>query len=200
MEFKEVLQGRRAIKYFDPSHVISPEVENELFDMAQQSPSSFNIQHWRFVKVTDKELRQKIRKAAWDQAQVTDASMLLVLCADVKAWSKNPERYWQKTSKEIADYLVNAIGNFYKDRDWIQRDEAMRSCGLIAQTLMLSAKSLGLDSCPMIGFDQEAVAELIKLPEDYAVGMMIVVGKATSPAREKGGFLSKEEIIFENGF
>lgn len=200
MEFKEVLKGRRAVKHFDPDYKISAEVESELFDMAQQSPSSFNIQHWRFVNVKDIELRKKLREVAWDQAQVTDSSLLLVLCSDINAWKKNPERYWQNAPEDIANYLVNAIGDFYQGREWIQRDEAMRSCGLIGQTIMLSAKSLGLDSCPMIGFDQEKVAELINLPEDHAIGMMIAIGKGSKPARDKGGFLSREEIVIQNKF
>ena len=79
-------------------------------EAALQSPTSFNIKHWRFVRVTDKNLRQKIRAAAWDQAQVTDASELLVLCADIDAWKKEPHRYWRNAPKPAQDFLIPAIG------------------------------------------------------------------------------------------
>jgi nitroreductase len=84
----------------------------------------------------------------------------LILCADLKSWDKDSQRYWKNASKEIQDFMVPAIEKFYKGNDQLQRDEALRSVGIAAQTLMLSAKSAGYDSCPMIGFDPEKIAEL----------------------------------------
>lgn len=68
---------------------------NEPLSLATLSPTAFNIQHWGFVAVKDPELRIQIRKEAWDQAQVTDSSALIVLCADLKAWEKSLIRYWR---------------------------------------------------------------------------------------------------------
>ena len=76
----------------------------------------------------------------------------------------------------------------------------MRSVGMIAQTIMLSARDMGYDSCPMIGCDLDAVGKLVNLPADHAVGMLLAVGKATAPAREKGGFLPLADIVVENAF
>ena len=76
----------------------------------------------------------------------------------------------------------------------------MRSCGIAAQTLMLAAKALGYDTCPMIGFDPDAVAKLINLPEKYVVAMLVVVGKAEKPARVRGGQLPMTEVVIENKF
>ena len=76
----------------------------------------------------------------------------------------------------------------------------MRSVGFIGQTMMLAAKALGYDSCPMIGFDIDKVAELIKLPKDHAIGMILVVGKATEPAWPKPGFVDKSEVLVDNHF
>ena len=61
------------------------------------SPSAFNLQHWRIVRVTDAEQRQAIRTAAYDQPQMTDASEVLVLCMDLKTWAKEPAQYWNHT-------------------------------------------------------------------------------------------------------
>lgn len=197
---QEAIRTRRAVKSFDPAHKMSAAEEQKLFELAQQSPSSFNIQHWRFVKVSDPAQRQKLREAAWGQAQVTDASLFLVVCADLKAWDKQPARYWQNAPEDVRNYLVKAIGDFYRGREWLARDEAMRSVGLVAQTLMLAAKDMGYDSCPMIGCDLDAVGKLINLPADHAVGMLLAIGKGTAPAREKGGFLPLDEIVVENAF
>ena len=79
------------------------------------------------------------------------------------------------------------MGPFYQGKEELQRDEAMRSCGIAGQTIMLAAKAMGYDSCPMIGFDAEKVAELIRLPEDHAIGFMISVGKGIKAAWPKPG-------------
>lgn len=196
----EAIRQRRAVKRYDPAHRLSAEEEKTLLDLAQYSPSSFNIQHWRIVKVSDPELRKKIRAAAWDQAQVTEASLLLIICADMQAWQKKPERYWEKAAVETRDLMVPAIKGFYQSHPELQRDEALRSVGIISQTLMLAAKAMGYDSCPMIGFEAQKVAALINLPEDHLIGMMLAIGKAQKSANPRAGHLPLAEVLFENGF
>lgn len=194
------IEERRAVKHYDATYKMPDEDVKKIFKIAQQSPSSFNIQHWRFVNVKDPKVREQIKQAAWGQAQVTDASMLLVVCADVKAWAKQPSRYWKDAPQMVQDTLVPMINPFYAGKEQLQRDEAMRSVGLVAQTIMIGAKAMGYDTCPMIGFDHEAVAKIINLPQDHAIGMLLVIGKGTKPAHPKGGYLPLSEIVFENRF
>lgn len=200
MDTFDAIYQRRAVKHYDENHVFTDEELNKLMEAAVQSPSSFNMQNWRFVLVRDKALRQEIRAAANDQAQVTDASLLIVMTADVKAWEKSPQRYWRDAPPEVAEILVNWMGPFYEGKEQLQRDEAMRSCGIAGQTIMLAAKAMGYDSCPMIGFDAEKVAELIRLPKDHVVSFMISVGKATKPAWPKPGQLPLNEVIVHDRF
>lgn len=200
MDTLEAIRARRAVKHYDPEFTIPEAQIAELKDLIRQAPTSFNIQNWRFVFVNDKALRAEIRAVGWEQAQMTEASHLIVLCADVQAWAKEPGRYWEDAPKEAQDFLVPAIGNFYGGREWQQRDEAMRSVGIAAQTIMLAVKAMGYDSCPMIGFDADAVGKLINLPDDHVVGMMIAVGKAKPPAQGKGGYLPDDEVFFEDKF
>ncbi len=196
----DAIRQRRAIKHFDPSHQFTQQETEQLLDLAIQAPSSFNIQHWRLVNVTDKGLRAKLREAAFDQAQVTDASLLFVVTVDIKAWEKDPARYWVNAPKEAQDILVPWINPFYSGNEQLQRDEAMRSAGIMLQTMMLAAKAMGYDSCPMVGFNFAKVAELIHLPKDYAVAAMLVIGKGTKLAWPKPGFIPKSEMVIENHF
>ena len=196
----DAIRERRAVKNFDPSHELSKQETEQLLDLAMQAPSSFNIQHWRLVNVTDKALRVKLREAAHDQAQVTDGSLLFVVTVDTKAWEKDPARYWVNAPKEAQDILVPWISPFYAGKEQLQRDEAMRSAGIMLQTMMLSAKAMGYDSCPMVGFDFDKVAELIHLPKDYAIAAMLVIGKGIKPAWPKPGFIPKSEMLIENHF
>ena len=201
METFEAIYKRRAIKHFDPEHRLTQEEETKLLEAAIQSPTSFNIQHWRFVIVRDPELRRKIRtEFGNDQAQMTDASLLIILTADVDAWKKEPGRYWKNAPQEVADLLVNWMGPFHEGRQWLQRDEAQRSIGIALQTIMLAAKAMGYDSCPMIGFDIEKVAELINLPDDHVMGPMVAVGKGIKESWPKPGQLPLKELVVENGF
>ncbi len=200
MDVFTAVETRRAVKHFDPNHKMSEDEIKKILSYAMLSPTSFNIQHWRFVVVKDEELRKKIRKAAWNQAQVTDASLLIVLCGDTKAWEKEPERYWRNAPEEVKNFVIPAIENFYRGREFVQRDEAIRSCGIAGQTIMLVAKAMGYDSCPMIGFDFDEVARLINLPQDHVIGMMIAIGKALKPAWPRGGQLSYEEVVIVDRF
>jgi nitroreductase len=200
MDVFEAIYQRRAVKHFDPQHVMTDEEIDRLIEAAMQAPTSFNIQNWRFVLVRDPELRRAIRAAANDQAQVTDASLLIVLTADLKAWAKSPQRYWRDAPPEVALMLVDWMGPFYEGKEQLQRDEAMRSCGLVGQTIMLAAKALGYDSCPMIGFDPIQVARLIRLPDDHVIGFLIAVGKATKPAWPKPGQLTPREVTMRDRF
>ena len=196
----DAIKERRSVKHYDPNHKFSDEEVNQLMSLAVLSPTSFNIQNWRFVIVKDPEVRKQIRSVAWDQAQVTDSSLLLVLCADLKSWRKNPEQYWKNSPKEAQDFLVPAIGKFYEGKEQLQRDEAMRSCGIAAQTLMLAAKSMGYDSNPMIGFDPQKVAEIINLPDEHVISMMIAIGKQVKPAMSRGGQLPLDDVVFIDKF
>lgn len=196
----DAIRERRAVKYFDPAHQFTEQETDQLMDLAMQAPSSFNIQHWRLVNVTDKALRAQLRAAANDQAQVTDASLLYVVTVDINAWDENPARYWVNAPKEAQDILVPWIHPFYAGKEQLQRDEAMRSAGIMLQTLMLSAKAMGYDSCPMVGFDFEKVAELIHLPKNYAIAAMLAIGKSLKPAWPKPGFIPKSEMIIQNHF
>lgn len=200
MDTFDAIVQRRAVKNYDPNHRMSETETERLLSAALLAPTAFNIQNWRFVVVRDAELRRQIRAAAWDQAQVTDASLLIVLCADLKSWEKESKRYWRNAPAGVSDFMVPAIDNYYRGRDQVQRDEAMRSCGIAAQTLMLASKSMGYDSCPMDGFDFDAVGKLINLPEDHVIAMFVAIGKGTKEAWPRGGQLPLHEVVIQNKF
>ena len=196
----EAIYSRRAVKHYDPDHSLSDDEVQKLLDAAIQSPTSFNIQHWRFVVVRDPELRKQIREHGNDQAQMTEASLLIVMTADVDAWKKSPERYWRNAPAEVAELLVNWMGPFHEGREQLQRDEAQRSIGMAMQTIMLAARAMGYDSCPMIGFDHDAVAKLIRLPADHCIGPMIAIGKKTKDSWPKPGQLALDEVVVNDRF
>jgi len=196
----EAIEGRRSVKHYDPNHVMTSSEVNQLMEATLLSPTSFNMQNWRFVCVQNQALKADIQAASWNQAQVGDCSLLVILCADLNAHAHSPERYWENASESLQKTMAAAIPRYYEGNSQLQRDEAMRSCGIAGQTLMLAAKAMGYDTCPMVGFDFQKVATLINLPEDHIITFMVTVGKALKPANPRGGQLPLSEVMIRDRF
>ena len=200
MEVTTAIESRRSIKAYDANHRMTEAETEKLLTLAMRSPTAWNIQNWRFVLVKDAEQRQKIRAAAWDQAQVTDASLLVVLTADLKAWKKEPTRYWRNAPQAVQDFMLPGMAGFYEGREQMQRDEGMRSCGMAAMTLMLAAQEMGYQSGPMDGFDFDAVGKIINLPEDHAIVMFVVIGKGVKDPLPRSGPLNMSDVVITDRF
>ena len=200
MNVSTAVESRRSIKAYDPEHRLSAEEIDRLMSLTILSPTAFNIQNWRFVLVEDPVLRHQVRAVSWNQSQVTDASLLVVLVADLNAWAREPARYWQYAPQAAQDILVPAIGQYYKGHDQAQRDEGMRSCGMAAMTLMLAAKEMGYDTCPMDGFEFDAVAKLLNLPADHIPTMFVTIGKGIKNPWPRSGQLPLNEVVIRDKF
>ncbi len=200
MDVSKAVELRRAVKAYDPNHRMSEAEIEKLMSLAILSPTAWNIQHWRFVLVRDPQLRGQIRAVAWNQPQVTDASLLVVLTADINAWKKEPARYWRNAPQPVQDYVLPTLASCYEDREQLQRDEGMRSCGMAATTLMLAAQEMGYQSCPMDGFDFDAVGKLINLPPDHAIAMFVAIGKGIQDPMPRTGQLARDEVVVVNRF
>ncbi|MFT7414183.1 MAG: nitroreductase [Methylophagaceae bacterium] len=200
MDIKQAIVERRSVKHFDSTHEMTEAEIQELMQHAILSPTAFNIQHWRFVRVKDKDKRQQIQQASWGQVQVSEASLLLVICADLNAWEKQPERYFKDTPAEVQGILLPAIEGYYTNHHQAQRDECYRSTSIAAMNIMLMAKGMGYDSCPMDGFDFDKVAKIVNLPHDHIVTMMITIGKKKLDAKPRSGQLPLDEVFFTDSF
>lgn len=200
MNVTEAIESRRSIKLYDAEHVMPEEDLTELIRLTKLAPSSFNMQNYRLVVVSDRQLRKKIRAVAWDQVQVTDASALFIMCADLTAHHADPSLYWGHAPQQIQDMLGPMIKPFYDGKPELTRDEGIRSTALAGMTLMLAAKDMGYDSCPMVGFDCDAVAKLINLPDTHALSFMITVGKGIKPAWPRGDRLPDETVVIQDQF
>ena len=200
MDVFEAIETRRAIKKFDPTYKMSQIDVKKLMEHVILAPTSYNQQNWRFVISTDQDVKEKISIAARGQAQPKDGSLVVVLCGNMDAWKTEPLRYWKNHPSEKQETVKAALERKYDGNPQNLRDEAVRSCGMAAQTIMLAAKQMGLDSCPMVGFEYDELANVINLPENHMIVMMVVVGKRAQDASQRGGQLSLDEVVFENKF
>lgn len=200
MDVFEAVSTRRAIKKFDPNHKMNSDDVKKLMDHVILSPTSYNQQNWRFVYVTEQDVKEKISEAARGQAQPRDGSLVIILCGDMTAWKTEPLRYWKNHPTEKQELVKASLERKYSTDEQAQRDEAIRSCGMAAQTIMLAARHMGLDSCPMVGFEYDELAKVINLPDNHLIVMMVVVGKRAEDAAQRGGQLPLNEVAFENNF
>lgn len=200
MKTLDAIKKRRSIRYYDSNYVIPDNEINELINLTMLTATSYNIQHWKFVVVDNPRLRKEIRKVSFDQAQITDASKLILVCTDIKAWEKDMPRKWENSPSEISDFMVSRSKMFYQDKEQLQRDEAIRSASFATQTLVLASVSKGYDTGVMIGFESEKVAKLINLPKDYIISNFVVIGKGIEAPFIRGGQLPLEEVRIKNSF
>lgn len=195
----QAVRERRSVRWFDPDWRMGDEEFMHLMEHVILSPTANNIQDWRFVRVTDRSQREAIRRVAFDQAQITDASELVIFCYNKKAWRESPERYWRNASQEVAETILSNFTPYFT-QPGVEQEEGLRSCAMAAMSMMLLAKEMGYDSCPMTGFDFSAVAELINLPLKHRIAMVVALGKQVKEPWPRGGQLPLYEVIVENRF
>lgn len=194
MEFSEAVQQRRSIKSYQPDREISDAELKELMQEVVLSPSSFNLQHWTFIAVRSKDLKNKIQQSAWNQEQIGTCSILLVICGKLNAHEDAPEIY-KDVPEEIQGKVLPMIKSFYSDNDQLQRDEAIRSASLAAMTLMLAAQNRGLATVPMIGFDPEAVSKLVNIRANYLPVMLMPIGYKKDDPRPRDYRRPIDEVV-----
>lgn len=200
MDVITAVTERRSIKKFDPAHRMSEDEIRRLMEAAVLSPTSFNLQNWRFVLVTDQERKERLREIGWRQAQFAEASLVILVCGDRKAHARDPGRYWRHAPEAARAAIVPAIIGAYEGREDLQHDEVLRSGGMAAQTIMLVAKAMGYDTCPMVGFDFAEAAALVNLPPDHEIVMALAVGKRREHPQPRGGQLPLDEVVIRERF
>jgi nitroreductase len=175
MNLADAIKQRRSTKSYDTERGVDDATLRELFELVLESPSSFNLQHWRFVVVRDEGRRQQLKAAAWGQPHVGAAPVDIIVCGKLGA-HEDARRGNQHAPEEVLAKLVPMIEGIYANNPQLQRDEAIRTGALASMTLMLAAESMGLRTCPMIGFDPVKVSGIIGLDAAHVPVMLITLG------------------------
>ncbi|MBI2799189.1 MAG: nitroreductase family protein [Gammaproteobacteria bacterium] len=182
MGFSELARSRHSVRRYTPNLSISDAELTAIFTDVRSSPSSFNLQHWRFVVVRDQARKQTLRNLAFGQQQVEDCAAVILVCGRLDAYA-DVARIYADAPAEMRDKYVPMIPGVYQNNVSLQREEAVRSSALAAMTLMYAAKDRGWDTGPMIGFDAAKVGALLELDANTIPVMMITLGKALNGAQ-----------------
>jgi nitroreductase len=177
---------------------LTEEETSQLLSLTALSLSAFNVNNCRFVVVRDPDLRKQINKFSVNQSQVPHAASLIILCAGLKHGEKTPGA---EGDHDLDGPPVLARRKTARRvNDCKHRDEIMCSCGIAAQTLMLTAKAMNYNSWRLEGFDAEGVGKLINLPKDYVVAMLLVVGKNIKQLCHNAGQFNFHDVVVLDQF
>ena len=205
MDTLETIKHRISANNFDNTKTLSEAEIKDLISYAIEAPSSFNIQHWRFVAVTKQEEKARLKAVAYNQPKVSDAAVTFIVLGDLQAYERLPKIYAPLVAagamtQEQVDRTVGLAIGMYSSNPQMARDEAIRGASLAAMTLMLAAEAKGLVSGPMIGFDPEGVKREFGISDRYVPVMLLAVGYAAAGNHPRKPRLSVDEVLaFEQG-
>ena len=205
MDTLETIKHRVSAYKFDPAKSLTEDEIKELISYAIEAPSSYNIQHWRFVAVTKPDEKARLKALAYHQPKVADAAVTFIVLGDLQGYEKLAQIYQPLAdagtmSQEQVDRTVGTATKIYSSNPQFARDEAIRGASLAAMTLMLAAEAKGLVSGPMIGFDPEGMKREFGIADRYVPVMLIAVGPAALGNHSRKPRLSVDEVLaFERG-
>src|SRR5947207_1562631 len=178
---RDCILSRSATKYFAPAASLSDDQIHQLVQLGTTAPTSSPLQHWRFLAVRTPEAKARLRPIAWDQPAITEAAVTFIVCGRLADSSVIPQRLAPLVAagimpaKMVPEWEIPAR-DLYMEYPQRQRDEAVRTGTFGAAAMIYAARSLGLGSTPMIGFDAEAVHREFGLAENEVPVMLLSVG------------------------
>jgi nitroreductase len=207
----QAIKERRATPSFEDVPIHSADLE-KIIRAGLEAPSGYNLQPWRFVVVTDREQKEKLRAAAFNQAKVEEASAVVVACGDPQGWKTRDldemirlaaehgyggEKEHEGVRGAIQSFLGSApgqAGGVAPTFDlWANRHT------MIALTTMLwAAETLGYDTAPMEGFEEDKVKALLKIPAQVRVVALLAIGRRKGPDKPYGGRFDPARVVFAN--
>ena len=196
-DFSKAMAFRHACKIFDDTKKISDDEIKYILEAGRTSPSSFGMEAWKFLVISNEALKAKLRPACWDQVQVTSSSHLVLVLAgidSVKVETGIPQKRFARREmpQEQLDFYLDLYAGHLKET--LSTDENIYSWTakqtyIAAANMMTAAAFIGIDSCPIEGFDKKKVEEILELDTSkYQLAMVLPFGyrlnEQTSQQRE----------------
>ena len=197
----DAIRDRRATPSFDGSPIPAEDLR-QVLDAGRHAPSGYNMQPWRFIVVQTPDQKRRLRGASYNQAKVEEASVVIVACGDMDGWRKDldkmiamgleggmPESYAAQAQSSVSNYLSSFTLDQMKA--WLNKMVSIASTHM-----MLTAETLGYDTAPLEGFEQEKVHEVLRLPLSYWVVSLLAIGHLKGPDKFDGGRFELGHIVF----
>lgn len=204
----EAIKQRRAARALS-SDRISEAILQEILELGIQAPSGFNLQPWRFIVVTEQENKDKLKACASNQRQVSEAPVVLICCGDRRVIEMEYITSVIHLGEEIsimtdnyANYMRSSIPEFFANHPSFETMEAWtnRHVMLAVGYMTIVAKSFGIDSCPMEGFNSAQVKEAFQIPDEVDICCLLALGYAKEPFKQYGGRFPINQVCFHESY
>lgn len=188
--YMEMLHFRHATRSFDANKNIAHIDRDYILEAGRLSPSSFGIEPWEFLVIESKSIQKELQNVCFGQEQVATASLVIVVLArkDLNLdegyveplLRRDGDEYYDNALKEMYDGYLSSL-----DEEAIF-DYADKQCYLASMNLMNAGAILGIDSCPMGGFENQKVLKMFDInSQKYAVSLVIPFGYKTGTINKK---------------
>ena len=151
MDFLELVKKRRSIRSFNPEKSLKKEDLEKILEAGRWAPSAHNFQDWFFVVVKNQNMKEKLVEAASGQSFLADASVIIIVCTDLRLAGKDSGRHGE---------------NFY----------SLQNTAIATQNMWLAAVSLGLGACWVGAFDESKVKNVLGLESYFRPVAILPVG------------------------
>ena len=204
-KFMDAMDFRHACKIFDDTKKISNEDMRYILEIGRKSPSSFGMEAWKFLVITNEELKAKLRPACWNQVQVTSCSHLVVVLTGInnakiesgeveKRFMRRdmPQASLDKYMEVYANHLANTLSSDENIYCWTARQTY-----IAVANMMSGAAFIGIDSCPIEGFEKEKVEEILGLDTTkFQLSLVLPFGYRLNPQPKKIRLAFDEVVEF----
>jgi nitroreductase len=150
MQFDDVIQKRASYRTYNNKEVAWEDL-TAVLNAARMAPSSGNLQNWSFVIVKNQEAKQELSNAAMNQAWISQAPLLIVVCSR----NENIKRHYGEKGEKLY---------------------AVQNCAAAINNILLKATDIGLASCWINAFDEQAIKRILKIPESVSPQAIVSIG------------------------
>ncbi|RKD30554.1 nitroreductase family protein [Thermohalobacter berrensis] len=202
-DLKEIFESRRSVNYFDPNKQIDNKVLKEIIELSTLAPSCFNLQPWEVLVIKSEEWKKKLYNEACKQDKVLEAPVVLAIIGNTRGFLRENPIWDEKIDKGATEEEIQGYINYSKTKLFPSEEKkvafAARNSSLLAMSIMYAAKYYGLDTHPMIGFDEDKVKEVFSIDEDKIVTMLIALGyhDESKELKPRGKRLGYNDIVKE---
>ncbi len=181
MDVSEAIKKRRSIRKFKPDPIPEEKIRL-LLESARLAPSGTNTQPWRFVVIKDNDTKKKLQEAAHNQRHIGRAPVIIVCCADLKAFKEFPERVDEliesgalpeRTREIFIPYLSKGMDTVTKDALMVA---AAANVAIAVEHIVLQAVEIGLGTCWVRWYEDNKVKEILDIPEHVEVMALLPIG------------------------
>ncbi len=184
-DFSKAMDFRHACKVFDEKKKINDEEMHYILEAGRKSPSSFGMEAWKFLVITNEELKARLRPFCWNQVQITSCSHLVIILAGIenaKVESGVPKKRFTRRDmpQETLDFYMDIYAKHLAKT--LSSDENIyawtsKQSYIALGNMMTAAAFVGIDSCPIEGFEKENVEDVLGLDTSkYQVAVIVPFG------------------------